>query len=146
MAINEVEAVEAVEEFGGLLNEMLHTAATIKQMAAIEPPLVKSDLADYLPRLQTINGFPKSQESKKSVQYAVIETAVRDVFNQMLVRTHQKPRGRTHLTSPSLPQISISRLSHNCGIYLISSQSCRTMSNVIRPFCSGSLKNCWIVK
>lgn len=78
--------VEAVGVFKGLLGDMLAQAGEIKRTDAIEPPILKADIAEQLQQLQTLKNFPKTRDAKKSTQYAVIETAVRDAFIELLVR------------------------------------------------------------
>jgi hypothetical protein len=73
--------VQAVEEFGQLLDQMLKAALVIKQTSTIEPPLNKSDLAEFFERVPSIFPPTSSPESKKHV----IETAARDAFNNLLV-------------------------------------------------------------
>lgn len=78
-------AVEAVEVFHGLLLEMLEKARDSKQTNAIEPPLARADLIQLLQRVDSIERFSTSQDANKSYRYAVIETAIRSVFNNLLV-------------------------------------------------------------
>jgi THO complex subunit 1 len=73
--------VQAVEDFGLLLDEMLEAASTIKQTTTIEPPLNRSDLAEFFERVPSIFPPTSSPESKKHI----IETAARDAFNNLLV-------------------------------------------------------------
>jgi THO complex subunit 1 len=73
--------VQAVEEFGQLLDQMLKAALVVKQTSTIEPPLNKSDLAEFFERVPSIFPPTSSPESKKHV----IETAARDAFNNLLV-------------------------------------------------------------
>lgn len=78
-------AVKAVEAFQGILQDMLDKARATKQTVTIEPPLVRSDFTDLLQRIQSIENLSQPLERNKSFRYAVIETAVRDVFNKLLV-------------------------------------------------------------
>jgi THO complex subunit 1 len=73
--------VQAVEEFGKLLDQMLNAALVIKPTSTIEPPLNKSDLAEFFERVPSIFPPTSSLESRKHV----IDTAVRDAFNNLLV-------------------------------------------------------------
>lgn len=73
--------VGAVDEFGKLMEEMLEKAHEIKRTDTVDPPLNKSDLADYFERLPSI--FPPS--SSTDFKKHVIETAVRPIFYNLLV-------------------------------------------------------------
>ena len=85
--------MEAVEVFHNLLREMLDRARASKQTDAIEPPLARTDLTQLLQRVESIESFSTPLEANKSFRYAVIETAIRSVFNDFLVSLHQKPEG-----------------------------------------------------
>lgn len=87
MAVTMVEhGVDAVYAFGGILEEMLEQAESIKQTSTVDPPLNKSDIEDFLEQVESMFGSLKSVEQKKRSQYAIIETAVRNAFNNLLVR------------------------------------------------------------
>jgi THO complex subunit 1 len=98
--------VHAVAQFGELLQQILSKADEVKPTYTIEPPLDKSDLADIFERLDSV--FPssdvaevnegetaeekeqrlteeKKRDVKKRNQYAIIETAARDTFHNLLV-------------------------------------------------------------
>lgn len=77
--------VEAVVVFKGLLGDMLAQSGTTKRTDTIEPPVSKADIAPVLRRFQQVNSS-KTRDEKKATQYAVIETAVRDAFVDLLVR------------------------------------------------------------
>ncbi|KAF4628109.1 hypothetical protein G7Y89_g10040 [Cudoniella acicularis] len=79
--------VQAVDAFGGLLLEMLQRAEMVKQTNTVEPALHKTDLGDHFERVESIFPSSSSPETKKRSQYAVIETAVRDTFNNILAST-----------------------------------------------------------
>lgn len=80
--------VEAVDVFRTYLEEMLTAADATPRTDAIEPPIQKGDIASILDRLYHSNTFPSIEDgAKKSMQYAIIETAVRDAFVALLVRT-----------------------------------------------------------
>jgi THO complex subunit 1 len=85
-------AVQAVDDFGGLLLEMLQRAEQQKQTDTVEPPLNKSDFTDLFERVESIFPSTAPPEVKKRGQCAVIETAVRDTFNNLLV---SRASGRT---------------------------------------------------
>jgi hypothetical protein len=78
-------AGETVEVFQELLQEMLEKARTTKQADKIEPALSRPDLNDLLQRVVSIEPFSTPLETNKAVRYALIETAVRGVFNEHLV-------------------------------------------------------------
>ena len=78
-------AVQAVDDFGGLLLEMLQRAEQQKQTDTVEPPLDKTDFTDLFERVESIFSSTAPPEVKKRSQWAVIETAVRDTFNSLLV-------------------------------------------------------------
>jgi len=83
--------VPAVGEVVVILQEMLREAQVVKQTYTIEPPLHKSDLVRFFERLHsTFAGVP-SPDSKKHV----IETAVRDIFNNLLVSRASASKGYT---------------------------------------------------
>jgi hypothetical protein len=98
-------AVEAVEVFHGLLQEMLDKARASKQTDAIEPPLARADLIQLLQRVESIEHFSTPLEANKSFRYAVIETAIRSVFNDLLVSDSPEPGGRSNLMIPRPPRI-----------------------------------------
>ncbi len=64
-----------------LLDEMLEAASIIKQTSTIEPPLNKSDLAEFFERVPSIFPPTSSPESKKHI----VETAAQEIFNNLLV-------------------------------------------------------------
>lgn len=90
MASHGVQAVDAV---GELLREMLQRVEMVKQTNTVEPALKKTDLGELYERVDSIFPSASSQEVKKRSQYAVIETAVRDTFNNILVSAHRYDRG-----------------------------------------------------
>jgi hypothetical protein len=97
MAALEVEAVRIFEE---LLGDMLCEGGELKGTNAIEPPILKADIATELQRLQALENFPKTHDAKKLTQHAVIDTAVRDTFIELLVRSQASCSQRTLLTKP----------------------------------------------
>jgi len=82
-------AVQAVDEFLALLVEMLQRAEQQKQTDTVEPPLNKSDFTGLFERVEPIFATTATPgvkpEVKKRSQCAIIETAVRDTFNGLLV-------------------------------------------------------------
>ena len=79
--------MEAVNLCRGLLGDMLAQANEIKRTNGIEPPILKADIAEEFRRLQELPIFAERRDTKKSTRYAVIETAVRDAFIELLVRS-----------------------------------------------------------
>ncbi len=73
--------VQAVEDFGRLLEEMLEAASAFKRTNTIEPPLNKTDLADLFEQVPLVFSPTSSLDSRKHI----IETAARDAFNNLLV-------------------------------------------------------------
>ncbi len=125
-------AVEAVEAFQGLLQEMLDKARATKQTVTIEPPLARSDFTDLLQRVQSIEHLGQPLESNKSFRYAVIETAVRGVFNDLLVSHSPKAIGRANLIKRRPPPTLIDPSSFARGTCSTSCQFCRTTRYVIQ--------------
>jgi THO complex subunit 1 len=72
--------VQAVEDFGQLLEEMLRVASAIKRTSTIEPPLNKSDFAELFERVPSVLPASSPESSKH-----VIDAAARDAFNNLLV-------------------------------------------------------------
>lgn len=82
--------VEAVAAFAAILKNMLHEAGLAKG-TEIEPPLTKSGLKGLEQHIPSFASMP--MDSKRQPQYAAVETAVRDIFNDLLVRTLQNESG-----------------------------------------------------
>lgn len=97
--------VAAVARFGLLLDQFLAEAAVVKSTATIEPTLKKSDFKDIASRLRACfssdattgeNGegeVPSLHEQEKAKQFAIIETASRDLFGNLIV-SNPSPAGR----------------------------------------------------
>lgn len=85
--------VSAVSAFGELLNELLNEASAAKETTTIEPALSKSDFANIYDRVSSslaranIAGAESNapQDSLRSRQFAVVETAARDSFSKLIV-------------------------------------------------------------
>lgn len=75
--------VEVVEAFAEYLRILLDKAETASQIDRIEVPLMKSDLDISYEPFHNIFGSISGDDRKR--QYAVIETAVRNAFNSVLV-------------------------------------------------------------
>lgn len=85
--------VAAVDGFGQLLAEMLTTAAHVKEKTTtVDQPLNKSDLGGLFSKIDTVFTSTSSPEVKKRAQYAIIETAVFEVFSDLLVRLPMSAR------------------------------------------------------
>lgn len=82
--------VPAVRVFGGLLERMLGRGKSVKQTHMAEPPMGKPDIVDLIARFDLIFSIGSSLEQKKRVQFPVIETAIRDKFNNLLVSSMSK--------------------------------------------------------
>jgi hypothetical protein len=82
MAAHAVEATEVVQ---GLLQEMLQKAQAIKPVPDLEPALQRSDVAEWLKRMNGIDHFANPQDGKQTYRYAVIDTAARIAFNKLVV-------------------------------------------------------------
>lgn len=70
--------VPQVDDFAALLKEVLDHAQAIKPAASIEPPLTEADFSEFLARVPTIF-FDKTR------QWAIVETAARNVFSSLVV-------------------------------------------------------------
>ncbi|KAH8683150.1 guanylate kinase [Tricladium varicosporioides] len=84
MANHGAQAVDAV---GELLREILQRVEMVKQTNKVGSALKKTDLGEFYAKVEPIFPSTLSQEVKKRSQYAVIETAVRDTFNNILAST-----------------------------------------------------------
>ena len=106
--------MQEAEGFGKLLEEMLEGAQLVKQTNTIEPPLNKSDLPELWDELESIFPSSASQEPKTDPLEAamkgglppsplaesrkhIIEAAVRDAFNNILV-SHTSVRVPEHIS------------------------------------------------
>ena len=75
----------AVEAISAYLQELLDHAETAKPSRALEPTLAKSDFDDiYCHVARIFTGFD-DPNGKKLRQYAIIETAARDIFGELIV-------------------------------------------------------------
>ncbi|KAJ6444657.1 nuclear matrix protein [Purpureocillium lavendulum] len=87
--------VPAVVSVGRLLEDLLGEAATAKQTATIEPAVSPSDFNDLTSRVvaastsdvETKESNGTQQVADKSRQFAVVETAARDLFDQLIAYT-----------------------------------------------------------
>ncbi|KAK1750648.1 THO complex subunit 1 [Echria macrotheca] len=82
--------IDAVADVGAFLEKLLEHAESVKPTTAVEPPLDKSDFGYFQDQLNRILGpqpSPKAGESadaRKSQRFAIIETAVRDIFSNLI--------------------------------------------------------------
>lgn len=82
MSAHPVVALEGVDV---LLKNMLQEALASKGTHTIEPALAKSSIGDVTQRISNIPGLREEDSARGASQNAVIETAVRNAFNTMLV-------------------------------------------------------------
>ncbi|KAF7559324.1 hypothetical protein G7046_g4828 [Stylonectria norvegica] len=85
--------VSAVATFGSLLEKLLGQAAAAKSTTTIEPALNKSDFKDLsslvlstVAQVEAENGADPGDHSKGR-QFAMIETAARDLFSKLIATT-----------------------------------------------------------
>ncbi|KAK0711543.1 THO complex subunit 1 transcription elongation factor-domain-containing protein [Lasiosphaeris hirsuta] len=81
--------INAVAAFGGFLEDLLSRAESVKRTASIEPPLDKSDFADLQGQLakvlsSALSPVEDTADARKTQRFAVIETAVRDTFSNLI--------------------------------------------------------------
>jgi hypothetical protein len=77
--------VPAIRAFDGILEDMLKRGQSAKEMAMVEPPMSKVDIADLMEGFKNIFLQSSSLDMKRRSQYPIIETAVRDKFNRLVV-------------------------------------------------------------
>lgn len=81
--------IRAVADVGELLGDLLRHARDYKSTTSIEPPLERSDFGDLQSRLAGV--FPAANagtaQPTRSHQWAVLETAVRDIFGRLLAES-----------------------------------------------------------
>ncbi len=84
--------VAAVADFVGLLQDLLRRSEAVKQTTTIEPALRKTDFDDLPGQVSRLFADLQPKPSadidsgrKRQRQYAVIETAVREVFSVLVV-------------------------------------------------------------
>jgi THO complex subunit 1 len=91
--------VQGVDEFKKLLLQMFARAEVVKNSSTVEPPVTKSDLGDIFERVEEeFFSFATIPELRKR-KHAVIETAVRETFNSILVSLPQYELGNPYLTN-----------------------------------------------
>lgn len=95
--------VPAVATSVSLLKELLEQAGKVKQTSTIEPALNKSDFNDIAGRVSQVaasltgaeNGEATSSQIKGR-QYAMIETASREIFSNLIVSFAAIPKLARH--------------------------------------------------
>ncbi|KAJ4264774.1 hypothetical protein NW762_005017 [Fusarium torreyae] len=87
-------AAPAIAAFEALLEEFLSQAETAKQTSTIEPALSKSDFEDLSGRVSKTaaevsgpTGEGANTANDKGRQFAIIETAARDIFSHLIATT-----------------------------------------------------------
>lgn len=73
--------VESVEKMNTLLRQMLERAKQMKETSDIEPAITNSDLGELLPKFESF----AAEDPRKTRPFTVIDTTVRDIFNELLV-------------------------------------------------------------
>lgn len=91
--------VQGVDEFKNLLGEMLERAYVVKESSTVEPPVTKSDLGDLFKRVEAEFFSSTTTPELRKRKHAVIETAVRETFNSILVSLLQLELGNLYLTN-----------------------------------------------
>lgn len=89
-AVSDSDGIKAVASFAQFLDTILSRAESVKPTSNIEPALEKSDFPDLRVQLNEALGPELSQgddptDPKKLQRFAVIETAVRDTFDNLVV-------------------------------------------------------------
>jgi THO complex subunit 1 len=106
--------VPAVVACASFLHDTLDRAEQIKDTPSIEPPLTKSDLGDVSAQVtalfdDVLGAQDEGQaDQRKLRQYAIFETAARDLFSELIVRS---PR-RSLEPTPAEPSSSRRRRSN----------------------------------
>ena len=89
-AISDGSGLPQVTAVEALLRESLDHAQMLKPASSIEPALNKSDFESLLTTLPTLLiNSSTGQTSDKARQYAVVETAARDIFSNLIVRPYR---------------------------------------------------------
>ncbi|CAK7227876.1 hypothetical protein SBRCBS47491_006717 [Sporothrix bragantina] len=79
--------IPAVEAIGVYLQELLDHAEIVKPERTLEPTLVKSDFDDIYGHVaRMFTGFD-DPSGRKLRQYAIVETAARDIFGKLIAST-----------------------------------------------------------
>lgn len=98
-AIVDDHGISGVAAAGAFLNNLLARAESVKKTTSIEPPLEKSDLGDLEQQLSDALGYEatadESADPKKIQRFALIETAARDIFKNLIVSWPPDPARST---------------------------------------------------
>lgn len=78
------ENIASVKVYQQLVQGLLDKATEIKRDCSIEPPLTDADLGDAIRRIQQDQESGLKEQSQQA-QYAVVETAFREKFYDLLV-------------------------------------------------------------
>ena len=85
------EDVRAVKVYRKLVQDLLDKSAQVKRDSIIEPPLTDADLGDAIHQIQQgQDGVLKEQGQQ--AHYAVVETAFREKFYNLLVSLRTRPQ------------------------------------------------------
>jgi THO complex subunit 1 len=77
--------VHGVDEFNKHLQQMLQSAELVKKSTTVEPPVTRSDLDDLFQRVEKEFFSSATTPELRKRKHAVVETAVRETFNSILV-------------------------------------------------------------
>ncbi|KAJ1337722.1 THO complex subunit 1 [Microdochium nivale] len=88
-AINSEPEVAQISSFAALLNEALQHARDAKPTTSIEPPLAESNFGSFLTALPSVfaNSNTDAPTTDKTRQFAIVETAARDLFDTLVATT-----------------------------------------------------------
>lgn len=89
----------SVGAYSDVIDRWLAKVDNVKQHAGIEPALIAADFLDEIEEIGKIRH--ESNGSTQQAQYAAIETALRDIFYELLVRG---PSRRTIPRTDPLPR------------------------------------------
>lgn len=78
-------SLPAVEDFSGLLKELLERAEDVKETTTVEPSLNKSDFTTLLDRVEESQFKNATTPELRKWTHAIAETAIRDTYNSILV-------------------------------------------------------------
>jgi hypothetical protein len=86
----ESHGIATVAAFGSFLDDLLAQASAVKTTSSVDPPLNKSDFEDLQGRLNEVLSSKQSPsesnaDAKRTQRFAIIETAVRDTFGNLIV-------------------------------------------------------------
>ena len=84
-----------VDDFKTLLLELLQKAQVVKSSSTVEPTVTKSDLGDLLERVENEIFSSATTLELRKWKHAVMETAIREIFNSILVSLLRTSR-KTH--------------------------------------------------